>query len=145
MTAGLQLCICTYEESIYDGAELKGIQASETSGQYCYSVFSELTHEAQTIFLQYVNVCGVQYTVCSLYGYYAGWLYYNVWKSSCYDVMYMFTGYIFLFRLYCGQRKKVSLSLFSRHISKCWQQQRTFFVVGTASRPTTNGTNIIRL
>lgn len=39
MTAGLQLFICTYEESMYDGAELKGIQASETSGQYCYSVF----------------------------------------------------------------------------------------------------------
>lgn len=61
MTAGLQLFICTYEESIYDGAELKGIQASETSGQYCYSVFSELTHEAQTIFFTVCKClwCGV--------------------------------------------------------------------------------------
>lgn len=105
----------------------------------------ELTHEANNFFLQYVNVCGVEYTVCSLYGYYAGWLYYNVWKSSCYDVMHMFTGYMFLFRLYCGQRKKcIALSLRPPYF-KMLATATHFFVVGTPSRRTTNGTNIIRL
>lgn len=34
--------------------------------------------------------------------------------------------YIFCLGYIVGKEKKVSLSLFSRHISKCWQQQRTF-------------------